>query len=88
MVQTLLSELNIHAPRVAKLWCNNVGAKYLSTNSVFHVRTKHIKVDYHFLRDRAARKLLVEYTSIEDQDADGFMKSLIVRQMERFQEQS
>lgn len=84
-IQTLLCELNIHAPRAAKLWCNNIGAKYLSANPVFRARTKHIEVDYHFVRERVARKLLdIEYISTKDQVADGFTKALTVRQMEDF----
>jgi hypothetical protein len=51
-VQILLKELNINSPRTAKLWCDNLGAKYLSANPVFHARTKHIEVDYHFVRER------------------------------------
>ena len=84
-VQTLLQELGIQAPRAAKIWCDNIGAKYLSANPVFHARTKHIEVDYHFVRERVARKLLdVEFASSKDQVADGFTKPLPVQQMEMF----
>jgi len=84
-IQTLLYELGIQTPQAAKLWCDNIGAKYLSANPVFHARTKHIQVDYHFVRERVARRLLeVEYISTKDQVADGFTKALTVRQMEIF----
>jgi histone deacetylase 1/2 len=82
-IQTLLMELGIRAPRAAKLWCDNIGAKYLSANPVFHARTKHIEVDFHFVRERVARRLLdIEYISTKDQVADGFTKPLPVRQLE------
>lgn len=79
-IQTLLYELGIQAPGAAKLWCDNIGAKYLSANPVFHARTKHIEVDYHFVCERVARKLLeIEHVSSKDQVADGFIKPLPVR---------
>jgi hypothetical protein len=48
-VQSLLRELQVSYPRGACLWCNNMGAKYLSSNPVFHGRMKHIEVNYHFV---------------------------------------
>jgi hypothetical protein len=84
-IQTLLMELGIHVPRAAKLWCDNLGAKYLSANPVFHARTKHIEVDFHFVRERVARKLLdIEYISTKDQVADGFTKPLGVQSLQIF----
>jgi hypothetical protein len=47
-VRTLLSELKVLDPPAAWLCCHNMGATYLSTNLVFHARTKHIEIDYHF----------------------------------------
>jgi histone deacetylase 1/2 len=84
-IQTLLNELGIQAPRSAKIWCDNIKAKHLSANPVFHARTKHIEVDYHFVRERVLNKLLeVEYISSGDQVADGFTKPLGVKQLEMF----
>jgi hypothetical protein len=48
-VQILLKGLKIYSPKAAKLWCDNMGAKFLSLNPVFHARMKHIEVDYHFV---------------------------------------
>jgi histone deacetylase 1/2 len=84
-IQILLLEIGVQEPRTAKLWCDNMGAKYLSANPVFHARTKHIEVDYHFVREIVAKRLLdIEYVSTRDQVADGFTKPLTVRQLEIF----
>jgi hypothetical protein len=57
-VQSILCELGVLCPRNARLWCDNMGAKYLASNPVFHGRIKHVEIDYHFVRDRVLRKLL------------------------------
>jgi histone deacetylase 1/2 len=68
-----------------KLWCDNLGGKYLSSNPVFHARTKHIEVDYHFVRERVMRNLLqIDFVPTGDQVADGFTKPITVRQLENF----
>ena len=54
-VQTLLRELGVNSPNAARLWCDNLGAKYLSSNPVFHARTKHIEVDFHLSENEFCR---------------------------------
>jgi hypothetical protein len=67
------------------LWCDNIGAKYLSTNPIFHARTKHREVDYHFVRERVAKNLLhIGYVSMGAPVADAFTKALTVRQLGNF----
>jgi hypothetical protein len=82
-VQSLLRELGIRSPPTARLWCDNIGATYLSANPVFHARTKHIEIDYHFVREHVAQKLLhVRLIGTGDQVADGFTKPLTTQKLE------
>lgn len=84
-IQSLLRELGIKSPRSARLWCDNIGATYLSANPVFDARTKHIEIDYHFVRERVSQKLLdIRIIFSGDQVADGFTKPFTVRKMEEF----
>jgi hypothetical protein len=76
-VQSVLAELGINLPRSLCLWCDNLGATYMTANSRFHGRTKHIEIDIHFIRERVAWwQLEVQFISCADPVADGFTKSL------------
>ena len=82
-VQSLLQELGISQSQSPILWCDNIGATYLSANPVFHARTKHIEVDYHFVRERVSQKQLqIKFISSKDQLADIFTKPLPLPQFE------
>ncbi|GJU22334.1 retrovirus-related pol polyprotein from transposon TNT 1-94 [Tanacetum coccineum] len=41
-LQALLHELGIRSFSIPILWCDNLGATYLSANPIFHARTKHM----------------------------------------------
>jgi hypothetical protein len=84
-VEALLKELGVRLRGRPRLWCDNLGATYLSANPVFHARTKHIEIDFHFVQERAAHKQLeVKFISSKDQVADGFTKALPVANLREF----
>ena len=84
-VESLLHELGIKQPRISCLWCDNLGATYLSANPVFHGRTKHIEIDFHFVRERVAEKKLdIRFIPSKDQVVDGFTKALPAKSFEEF----
>jgi hypothetical protein len=83
-VQTLHRELKISHPPPAYLWCDNLGATYMSVNPVFHANTKHIKTNYHFVRERVARKQL-DIRFISSSDQHRFTKPLTIQRLVKFQ---
>jgi hypothetical protein len=74
-LRMLLRELRISLPSPPTLWCDNAGAIALASNLVFHARTKHIEVDFHFIREKVTnRDIQIQYISTLDQIADLFTK--------------
>ena len=57
------------------LWCDNLGATYLTVNPLFHARTKPIEVDFHVVHEKVAlRALEVRFVSSRDQVIDALTK--------------
>jgi len=74
-IHSLLSELRVPSSIVTMLWCDNLGVTFLSANPVFHARTKHVEIDYHFTRDRVTkREIQVRFISSKDQLVDVLTK--------------
>ncbi|GJX15717.1 nucleotide-binding alpha-beta plait domain-containing protein [Tanacetum coccineum] len=53
-LQALLHELGIGSSSTPILWCDNLGATYLSANPIFHACIKNVEIDYHFVREKVA----------------------------------
>jgi len=76
-LQYLLTDLQVPFVSAPTIWCDNLGATYLSANPIFHARTKHVEVDYHFVRNWAAKKeIQIRFIPSRDQLADVFTKPL------------
>jgi hypothetical protein len=53
------------------LWCDNIGATFLASNSQYQARTKHIAIDYHFVCERVqSHQLQIRFICSRDQLAD------------------
>lgn len=71
----LLQELQVSLTQNAVLLCDNQSTEALASNPKFHSRTKHIKLDLHFVREYIEKKqLIVHHVSSSDQLADVFTK--------------
>jgi hypothetical protein len=74
-LQSMLRDLGLFLHSPPTLWCDNIDATYLSANPAFHAQTKHIEIDFHFVRDKVASKTLtVRFISSKDNLADIFTK--------------
>ena len=70
----LLKDLGVSTSSATPLYCDNQSAIHIAHNDIFHERTKHIKIDCHFIRYHlvhGALKLIS--VSFKDQLADIFV---------------
>uniref|UniRef100_A0A2N9HVG8 CCHC-type domain-containing protein n=1 Tax=Fagus sylvatica TaxID=28930 RepID=A0A2N9HVG8_FAGSY len=59
------------------IWCDNLSALPLASNPIFHARTKHVEIDYHFVQEKVTNKdLQLHHISTDDQLADVLTKAL------------
>ncbi len=64
---------------------DNQSAIKLIKNPVYHKRTKHIDVKYHFIREKYQDKTVnIEYVNSNEQLADIFTKALPRDKFEKF----
>jgi hypothetical protein len=75
LLRSMLHNIGLYLTSPPTLRCDNIGATYLSANPTFHAHTKHIKIDFHFVRDKVASKTLdVCFIYSKDNLADIFTK--------------
>lgn len=73
----LFKELCIFLLHNLVLWCDNVSALAVAVNPVFHSRTKHIELDYHYVREKVLRcDLSIRFVSGKDDLANLLTKPL------------
>ena len=76
-IQLLLSELAYPLSRAPVIYCDNLSTTYLSANLVLHDRTKHVEIDFHFIREKVASgQLEVQFTPSNDQLTNCLTKPL------------
>ena len=59
------------------IYCDNQNCVKLSENTVFHDKSKHIKIKYHYIGDMAQRGVVkLQYVVTDEQRADVLTKPL------------
>ncbi|GJW81397.1 reverse transcriptase domain-containing protein [Tanacetum coccineum] len=67
----LIEDLGFSQDQVT-VFCDSMSAIFLATDQVYHVRTKHIDVRYHFIRTE--KRIKVKKIGTQDNPADVFTK--------------
>ena len=55
----LLHDIGIPIHEPPQLLCDNLTALHITINPIFHARSKHIELDYHFVHEKVANGILV-----------------------------
>jgi len=84
-LQKLLSYLGQLVDAHVVIYCDNISSILLVNNPVYHARTKHIEVRYHFIREKViVKEIDLIHVSTENQVADIFTKALGTYKLRRF----
>ena len=76
-LRNLISEITREKPKIVTLFVDNNSAIALMKNPVFHGRSKHIDLKYHFIRECIERgQIVVRRVGTEEQKADVLTKSM------------
>jgi len=76
-IKSILDELGYYKQDKFPIYSDNNGALLLAKNPVFHERTKHISVKYHYIRDLIEKGIIdLIYINTLEQKADGLTKAL------------
>jgi len=84
-LQKLLSDLGqlVDAPVV--IYFDNISSILLANNPIYHVRTKHIEVHYHFIREKIlAKEIDLIHVNTKNQVVDIFTKALSIDKLKKF----
>lgn len=76
-IRILLSDLGVDCTRPIKIFTDNQGALALSKNPEHHARSKHIDIQWHYVREEVEKnKIDLQYISTEKMIADVLTKAL------------
>jgi len=86
-LKQLMEDLHQLTDYQIRILCDNLSSIRLAKNPVFHARTKHIEVHYHYIRGKVLKgEIKMVPTKIDEQFADILTKGLNNVKFEKFRE--
>jgi hypothetical protein len=86
-IHTIFLELGMKLGPIP-VYADNQGCIFIGSNPVQEIRTKHIDVKYHYVRECIAdKKIMLYHVPTEDNTADIFTKNLGRLKFEKFKNQ-
>ena len=83
-LRQLQEELGVTEAGPTLIYEDNQGAISMAKNPVFHKRTKHVQIRYHFVREAVEQgTITLEYCRTNKMLADSFIKALAREQFEK-----
>ena len=85
-LQNVIKQLFILSIEQAKLlYCDNMSTIVLSKNLEHHARTKHIDVQFYFVRHYIKQKIIdLKYIFTKKQLVDAFTKTIVINTFKSF----
>ncbi|XP_055840140.1 uncharacterized protein LOC129907788 isoform X2 [Episyrphus balteatus] len=77
--RSLLAEMGFlkYSKEATTMYCDNQGASFFANNEITHKRSKHIDIQYHYLKDKCSKNIIsISYVPTNNNLADIFTKCL------------
>ncbi|MCO5554661.1 hypothetical protein L7F22_008194 [Adiantum nelumboides] len=84
-LRRLMADLGVGQETANTIYTDSQSTLVVARNPIFHARTKHIEVHYHYVRERlSAGEISLAYVPTQDNLADLFTKALSREKLEAF----